>query len=438
VTDPDRRSGTDGDAPVGGPGQAMPDGWVLEVDELAETGTAPAVAHPTDVGGSVVPGALGGEETDARAASIAWPAADVPPAPPTAAPPPIEVPSATTGTWTPEPPVPATDDLLEWPAAESRPPTSWVETATNRAHVTATGGGLDAAGTPSTTRAVDGRLARVHLRGGLLTLARASLEQMAGVGALDREALADLAEARWRSGDLEGAAEAAVAHLDAGGDEPIAHLIVAEEADRQGSIVDARRHAAVVRERVAVGLDRLFAGEPRSTAWPMELPDWMDDGATGPGRWGLLAGGHEVADPEPGRWRLVPPPVTGAPVPRSRVSLATAALGAGQTTLDQLALGRAAGQELEAAERELAVGMVADAIDRLALVLRFDPALAPVILSMADRALLAPGDRHQGQVAIHLLRGDAYRGLGRETEAADAYQEAMRALAARATVKETQ
>jgi tetratricopeptide (TPR) repeat protein len=340
--------------------------------------------------------------------------------------------------WTPGSAHPATEDLLEWPAAESRPPTSWVETATNRSHVTASGGGLDAAGSPSGTRAVDGRLARVHLRGGLLTLARASLEQMAGVGALDREALADLAEARWRSGDLEGAAEAAVAHLDAGGDEPIAHLIVAEEADRQGSIVDARRHAAVVRERVAAGLDRLFAGEVRSTAWPMEHPDWMDDRATAPGRWGLLAGGREVADPQPAQWRLVPPPATGAPVPRARVSLATAALAAGQTTLDQLALGRAAGQELEAAERELSLGLVADAIDRLALVLRFDPALAPVILSMADRALLAPGDRHQGQVAIHLLRGDAYRGLGRDTEAADAYQEAMRALSARATVKETQ
>ena len=52
--------------------------------------------------------------------------------------------------------------------------------------------------------------------------ARAALEQMAGAGTLDREALADLAETRWRSGDLEGAAEAAEAHLDARGDEPIA------------------------------------------------------------------------------------------------------------------------------------------------------------------------------------------------------------------------
>jgi tetratricopeptide (TPR) repeat protein len=427
VTDPDRPSRADAEAPFAGGDPAMPDGWVLEAPGVG--GVGHARTDPGSVADVAVPGVA------AQPAAIEWPAADVrSTADVTAA----AAPAVEALAWTPESAAPSTDDLLEWPAAESRPASTWVETATNRAHVTASGGGLDPGGLLSTTRAVDGRLARVHLRGGLLTLARASLEQMAGVGALDREALADLAEARWRSGDLEGAAEAAVAHLDAGGDEPMAHLIVAEEADRQGSIVDARRHAAVVRERVAAGLDRLFAGETRSTAWPMELPDWMDDGATAPGRWGLLAGGHEVADPEPGRWRLVPPPVSGAPVARPRVSLATAALGAGQTTLDQLALGRAAGQELEAAERELALGFVSEAVDRLALVLRFDPALAPVILSMADRALLAPGDRHASQAAIHLLRGDAYRGLGRETEAADAYQEAMRALSARATVKETQ
>lgn len=388
----------------------MPEGWVLEAPEL---GGPVSDTSAVDTSAVEAPEAIVPEPTVA---------ADVPETP----------------AWTPEPPIAATDDRIEWPAAENRPATTWVETATNRAHVTASGGGLDAAGVPSTTRAVDGRLARVHLRGGLLTLARASLEQMAGVGALDREALADLAEARWRSGDLEGAAEAAVAHLDAGGDEPIAHLIVAEESDRQGSIVDARRHAAVVRERVGAGLERLFAGEVRSTAWPMETPDWMDDGATAPGRWGLLAGGREVADPEPGRWRLVPPPSSGAPAPRPRSPLPAAAASATQSTLDQLALGRAAGQELDAAEQELALGLVADAVDRLTLVLRFDPALAPVILTMADRALLAPGDRQHGQVAIHLLRGDAYRGMGREIEAADAYQEAMRALSARATVKESQ
>ncbi len=124
---------------------------------------------------------------------------------------------------------------------------------------------------PPRTRTADARLSRLHLRGGLLTLARAELEQMAGAGSLDREALADLAEARWRSGDLEGAAEAADAHLGTGGDEPIAHLIVAEEAERQGRILDARQRATLVQQRVGEGIERLFAGEHRSTVWPVGL-----------------------------------------------------------------------------------------------------------------------------------------------------------------------
>jgi hypothetical protein len=283
-------------------------------------------------------------------------------------------------------------------------------------------------------RPADGRLARVHLRGGLLTLARASLEQLAGVGALDREALVDLAEARWRSGDLEGAAEAAAAHLAAGGDEPFAHLIVAEEADRQGSLVEARRHAAIVRERVGTGLDRLFAGEVRSTAWPLEGIDWMDAGATAPGRWGLLAGGLEVAAPEPSSWRMMPPPTSGSPVSRP---LATFATAAGPSTAEQIEIGRAAGAELEVAERELGRGGLVDAVDRLSLVLRFDPALAPVILSLADRALAAAGSQHPGLAALHRLRGDAYRGMGRETEAAEAFRASMRALDARSILKES-
>lgn len=283
------------------------------------------------------------------------------------------------------------------------------------------------------SRSVDARLARIHLRGGLLPLARASLEQMAGVGALDREALADLAEARWRSGDLEGAAEAASAHLAAGGEEPIAHLIVAEEADRQGSLVDARRHAAVVRERVGIGLDRLFAGEVRSTAWPLEGVDWMDEGALGPGRWGLLAGGREVAQPLPGSWRLAPPPVAGSPVARTRPSAASPR-GA---PLDRLDLGQAARDELEAAEADIQAGRIGDAVDRLALVLRGDPALASVVLALADQARGAAGADHlRGLAALHLLRGDALRVLGREVEATDAYQRSMRAVAARATPKE--
>ncbi len=67
--------------------------------------------------------------------------------------------------------------------------------------------------------------------------------------------------------------------------------------------------------------------------------------------------------------------------------------------------------------------------------LRLDPALAPIILSTVDRAVAAAPSAADLS-AIHLVRGDAYRCLGRDTEAAAAYQEAHQALAAGPSSKE--
>jgi hypothetical protein len=302
-------------------------------------------------------------------------------------------------------------------------------------------------------RSVDARLARLHLRGGLLALARAELEQMAGAAMLDREALADLAEARWRSGDLEGAAEAAEAHLATGGEEPLAHLIVAEEAERQGRILDARRHAAEVQRLVGPGLERLFAGEPRSTAWPAALPPWTDAHASEPGRWGLLVGGSEVSSPAAGTWdtaqasgRLAGITVeAGSPgsgqVPAAtfrRVADPPVSAGTAPGSMDALMdAGRAAGRELVTIEQELAAGNVASVAGRLAILLRLDPALAPMIISLAERAAAAATHDAASYAALQLVRGDAYRTVGRELEATDAYQEAMRALPPRSTPEET-
>ncbi len=304
---------------------------------------------------------------------------------------------------------------------------------------------------PVHPRTADARLARLHLRGGLLTLARAELEQMAGASSLDREALVDLAEARWRSGDLAGAAEAAEAHLAVGGEEPMAILIAAEQAEREGRILDARQRATLVQQRIGEGIERLFAGERRSTVWPVAAPGWMDTGAGAPGRWGLLVGGAEVADPDPGTWPTAPGTMSDAlgiqhTSAAGRAALRTRASGlTGSTaTTDMLqSAGRQSVEHLDAAEADLARGDIGSMVDRLALLLRLDASLAPVILSIAERAIEGVGDtppdpaRTANTASLQLLRGDIYRGLGRDQDAADAYQEALRALPGRAITMES-
>ena len=282
----------------------------------------------------------------------------------------------------------------------------------------------------ATDRAADARLARVHLRGGLLTLARATLEGMAGAGTLDRDAMADLAEVRWRSGDVEGAADAARAHQASGGKEPLAALIIAEDMVRSGHEGDANPIAGSLYERVGGAVDVLFALEPRSPIWPPADEGWMAVGAAEPGHWGLLVGGSEVADPSDTTWQFQPieqPPVPAAaftPTGRGAVGQPGGAASTGAVVMS----GRIAGAELETVDQAIAAGDIAAAVARLGVLLRLDPALAPIILSSADRAAatVSAGSHHLS--AIHLVRGDAYRSLGRDNEAAAAYQAAHQAL----------
>ncbi|HKZ92436.1 MAG TPA: hypothetical protein VJZ50_09870 [Candidatus Limnocylindrales bacterium] len=286
-------------------------------------------------------------------------------------------------------------------------------------------------------RSADARLARLHLRGGLLSLARAALEQMAGAGTLDPSAMADLAEARWRSGDLEGAADAARAHQASGGTEPLAALIIAEDLMRSGQPAEARGYAELVFTRVGGAIDQLFAREPRSPLWPPQDEGWMARGAGAPGRYGLLVGGSEVAAPTPSSWPAEPvSQPADAPAPTADIRIAAAPMGRGgaaqpgghASTSAMVLSGRLAGQELESVDRSLASGDVPAAAQRLAVLLRLDPALAPVILSAADRALARTPAASSALPAIHLVRGDAYRTLGRDTEAAAAYRQAHQAL----------
>jgi hypothetical protein len=262
---------------------------------------------------------------------------------------------------------------------------------------------------------------------------------MAGAGTLDRDALADLAEVRWRSGDLEGAADAARAHQAALGDEPLAALIIAEDLARRGQEEEANVIAGTVYERVGGAIDVLFALEPRSDIWPTPDDSWMPTEATFPGRWGLLVGGSEVASPTAGTWEPTPlGALTSAgafdePLPAGR---GAPGQPEGPTSTGAVVMGgRLAGEELERADHALAAGDVGSAIARLAVLLRLDPALAPIILSAADRAAAAaPAGRERA--AAHLVRGDAYRSLGRDNEAAAAYQQAHHALGTGSSSKE--
>jgi hypothetical protein len=198
----------------------------------------------------------------------------------------------------------------------------------------------------------------------------------------------------------------------------------------------------------------------------------MDAGAAMAGRFGLLVGGAEVADPDVDTWPSAP--VSGSEdariVPASSVLVHTSPGPApfGAAAEDPVEAGREADRELQAAERDLAKGDLAALADRLGLLLRRDPALAPVILSITEHALAVGDERTTaveaqgdpstpgttsaepgttpsggpsrmtpGMASLQMLRGDILRGLGNDADATRAYQEALRALPGRAITRES-
>ncbi len=226
---------------------------------------------------------------------------------------------------------------------------------------------------PVGSRSTAARLARLHLRTGARALARAELETMAGRGELDTEALADLAEVRWRTGDMSGAGEAAEAHLREGGSEPIAHVIIVEALAAAGRTREARQQAARFMAAGRIGeaeLAAVFAGGPRPAAWPAPPA-------------------HEPGD----------------------TSTAT---------------GATAGTD--AAEAAIWRGDALEAAARLGATLRSEPALAPLVLSLAEEALAICDERGPTAALLQLVRGDAFRLLGREHEAWAAFLRSRQAL----------
>lgn len=271
----------------------------------------------------------------------------------------------------------------------------------------------------SDERAADLVLARLHLRLGSLGLARAELESMAGRNSLDDQGIRDLAEVRWRTGDLAGAGDAAAAYLEGEPEDVLALVIAAEMQSHLGRPGEARRLAGRALAASEGLLDTIFAGMPRSSIWPVDTggplepagtlfadlgalaPDWSvdasdsgADAASADSRFGESGGAIGPPDPAgPGLWDEDHGTIAPAlPDPAELLARARIALEADRP--GQAAAG-------------------------LALAMRAAPTLAPAVLDLiAGRS----------EPVLALVRGDAHRIVGHEAEALRDYAAAVAAI----------
>jgi hypothetical protein len=263
----------------------------------------------------------------------------------------------------------------------------------------------------------------------MLVLARSELEDLERRGLLDALGRAWLAEARWRSGDMEDATVAARAHLDAGGEDPIAMCIAAEAAADGGRPAEARALIDRLGPPDAATLDALFAGMPRRAFWP-SIGGGPTTTDTLFGEASHLAGAgrrdrHGPPSEAPPREtpasrdragssasvRTVPGPreVFESTDPGLWPEGAAAAEGAHPGTGPSLDIDPLL--ELAQAREELSTD-AERALVRLSLVLRIDPTLAPAVLDAISL---------RREPAAELIRGDAQRLLGRHLEAEAAF-----------------
>ena len=251
---------------------------------------------------------------------------------------------------------------------------------------------------PASERDIDLVVARIHLKLGSLQLARAELEEMAGRGTLDDEGLVDLAEARWRTGDLTGAGEAATVAIAAGNEAVVALVISAEATAAAGRPAEARRLASRALELADQSVSDVFAGMPRASIWPIEpgAPTVAEPLFGAEGAAVAAAAGDAVAHPA-GLWDDAP----GVDLPDPKVAL-------------------------ESGRTALADGRIDAGALHLALALRLAPALAPAVLDA-----LAPYDAPE----LALVKGDAYRLVGHERDARLAFAEAASSIPTPATTK---
>ncbi|MEO8437874.1 MAG: hypothetical protein ABI562_05385 [Chloroflexota bacterium] len=262
-------------------------------------------------------------------------------------------------------------------------------------------------------RSIELILAHSHLRLGSLALARTELETLAGLGKLDLGGLVDLAEVRWRTGDLAGAGEAAAVALRSEIEDPIALLIAAEAAAALGRPSEARRLASRAMACATGTIDAIFAGMPRSAAWPA---DGDEPPPTAPTLFEGAPDGSSVSGGRPDR-----EPLLAASTSPAASSPAEAPAPTGPMTLgfwDEEAEDPGTrnlpdpGLELEAGRAALVAGDNDEAALRFGMALRLAPALAPAVLEATAGARGA---------SLLIVRGDAYRSAGHEMEAREAY-----------------
>ncbi len=268
-------------------------------------------------------------------------------------------------------------------------------------------------------------LAGLHLRMGSLSLARAELETLAGIGALDVPGAVDLAEVRWRTGDLVGAGDIAREVLAGGHEAVIVLVIAAEAASGLGRPSEARRIAGRALTLADGPIDPVFAGMPRSAVWPADpaqpVPSpatlFPPDRAAHPGDGDAPA--EDAAAPDDDVLHLHPGPLPDDPGlwDQTEPDLAPVRpawpLPPPTDTADLLGTG----------QRAIAAGDLATAAVALGLVVRLSPSLAPAVLDLIGET---------GDPGLQLVRGDAFRAVGHEIGAMQSYGAAMAASRAAA------
>jgi hypothetical protein len=263
-------------------------------------------------------------------------------------------------------------------------------------------------------RAADLVLARIHLRLGSLGLARAELEGLAGRNGLDDDGIRDLAEVRWRTGDLPGAGEAAAMYLESSPDDALSLVILAELQASLGRPAEARRLAGRALTKSHEPVDRIFAGMPRSPIWPIEPGAPVEPVGT------LFTDLPALAWPDIGLPTDQPNGVADEASATDPSSAPPAGPGLWDAHGGTLAATLPSAAELLARSKAaVEAGRPGQAAAGLALALRADPALAlPVLELLAGRQ----------EPVLALVRGDAHRIVGHEAEAMRDYASAVAAM----------